>query len=93
MIIDVILDVKEAEETGEPYSARRFYGDIMDWVGLNPAPALDITVAMDYGTNADVCAALCRYIDRGGSGSAPATGSLSDRKSKIRTVLILRKEV
>lgn len=66
MIIDVILDVKEAEEAGEPYSARRFYGDIMEWVGLNPAPALDITVAMDYGTNADVCSALCRYIDRGG---------------------------
>ena len=65
MIIDLILDRKEGEEAGEEYDAREFYSDISEWVGLDPTFAGDISAAMDYGTNEDVRAALCRYIDAG----------------------------
>ncbi len=66
MIIDIILDRKEGEEVGEEYDARAFYNAISEWVGLNPFFAVDIATAMDYGTNEDIRAALCRYIDAGG---------------------------
>ena len=65
MIIDIILDRKEGEHTGEKYDPRAFYRAILGWIDLNPKPAGEITAAMDYGTNKDVRAALCRYIDAG----------------------------
>ena len=65
MIIDIILERKEGEEAGEEYDARAFYDDISEWVGLSPVFAVDISSAMDCGTNEDIQAALCRYIDAG----------------------------
>lgn len=62
MIIDIILDRKD----GEPYNAKRFYLDIMGYADIWPDLANPITRAMDGGTNEDVRAALCNYIDECG---------------------------
>lgn len=61
MIIDLILDRKD----GEPYEARKFYRDIMEYEGIFEM-FLNILSAMDYGTNEDVRKALCNYIEWGG---------------------------
>lgn len=74
MIIDMILDRKDDEETMKQgfthvqypdgslralaYDAHRFYSDMMVY------GADDITRAMDYGTEEDVRKALCDYIRR-----------------------------
>lgn len=50
MIIDVILDRKDGEQTGEKYDPRAFYRAILRWIDLNPKPAGEITAALDYAT-------------------------------------------
>lgn len=52
MIIDLILDRRD----GIKYNAREFYWNCMQYGNIG------ITEAMDYGTELDVKAALCRYI-------------------------------
>lgn len=56
MIIDLILDRKD----GTPYEPKRFYNSCMNYGGKF---ADEITRAMDAGTEEDVKAALCAYID------------------------------
>ena len=59
MIIDAILDRK----LGEPYNAKVFY----DYVTAEEEiffPKMEISRAMDCGTNTDVQKALCDYITR-----------------------------
>lgn len=65
MIIDEILDRKDDEECGATYDPRDFYRYLLCCVVARDY-ADDISAAMDYGTNADVRAALCRYIDGNG---------------------------
>ena len=56
MIIDLILDRKD----GDPYNARKFYHEVMEY---NFDNAFDyILKAMDEGTDYDVKKALCKYI-------------------------------
>jgi len=55
MIIDLILDRSD----GEKYSARRFYGDCMEYGQVGRW----ITRAMDYGTEAAVKQALIKYLE------------------------------
>ena len=55
MIIDLILDRKD----GKQYNAHDFYMDCMEYGGSG----IDISRAMDCGTESDVKAALCAYID------------------------------
>lgn len=66
MIIDLILDRKDGEPFGDAYDARQFYFDVMQYKYLTPEASEEITTAMDYGTDADVRASLCRYIDKNG---------------------------
>jgi len=55
MIIDKILDRKD----GEQYNPKDFYHYCMGYMdGIGD----DITRAMDYGTETDVQAELCKYI-------------------------------
>lgn len=54
MIIDLILDRK----CGELYNAKDFYNRVFEY-----GNAHYIDYAMDYGSEKDVCAALCKYID------------------------------
>ncbi len=65
MIIDLILDRKDNEKWhGEDlYCARDFYHEVCDYSGLAMGAFDYISIAMDYGTEADVRKALCRYID------------------------------
>lgn len=57
MIVDIILDRKD----GVPYSAKSFYNYCAE-----EELSGEITRAMDFGTNAQVQTALCKYIlDRG----------------------------
>lgn len=55
MIIDLILDRKDSEGS---YSPSEFYRDLLGYAGSD-----DITLALDYGEEADVQKALCDYID------------------------------
>ena len=57
MIIDRILDRKYGVE----YNARNFYYDMMAYGGRG----VEISRAMDFGTEDDVKRELCRYIDLG----------------------------
>ena len=66
MIIDSILDRKDGEPFGDVYDERQFYFDVMQYNDLTPDASSEITAAMDYGTDADVRASLCRYIDQNG---------------------------
>ena len=65
MIVDLILDRKDNEEWfGEDlYSALDFYHEVSDYSGLAMGAFDYIVDALDYGTEADVRKALCRYID------------------------------
>lgn len=58
MIIDLILDRKD----GEPYDAKHFYNEVMDYGYIWPQLANPITSAMDGGTNEEVQKALCLYV-------------------------------
>ena len=58
MVIDAILDRKEGEEYGEEYNAKAFYDFVRSYGKIGE----DITLAMDYGEEEDVKAALCDYI-------------------------------
>lgn len=61
MIIDLILDRRDAEEFGEfEYNARDFYFDLLGYGRIGDA----ITRAMDAGTEDDVRDALCAYVIR-----------------------------
>ena len=63
MVIDCILDRRDAEKYGDfDYNAHDFYFNLL---GYNPVSD-NITLAMDYGTENDVKRALCDYITRGG---------------------------
>ena len=66
MIIDLILDRKDGEPFGDVYDERQVYFDVMHYNDLTPDASSEITAAMDYGTDADVRASLCRYIDQNG---------------------------
>lgn len=66
MIIDLILDRKDGETFGDVYDARQFYFDVLQYIYLTKDASSEITSAMDYGTDADVRASLCRYIDQNG---------------------------
>lgn len=59
MIIDLILDRKD----GQPYNAREFYNDVMQYAETWPEMCQPITFAMDYGDENDVRRQLCAYID------------------------------
>ena len=59
MIIDLILDRKD----GQPYNAREFYNDVMQYAETWPELANPITRAMDEGDENDVRRELCAYID------------------------------
>ena len=56
MIIDCILDRKEDDKTN--YNPAAFYHAVMRYGDIGE----DITMAMDYGNEADVKRALCEYI-------------------------------
>ena len=59
MIIDLILDRRDAEEYGDfEYSAHDFYFDVLGYGRIGDA----ITRAMDAGTEEDVKNALCAYV-------------------------------
>lgn len=61
MLIDAILDRKADRVEGVfNYNPKEFYDYLMDW-DLESYQA--VTRAMDEGTNADVQAAMCKYID------------------------------
>lgn len=63
MIIDLILDRKGWEEDGyASYNAHDFYYDVMRYGEIGE----DITMAMDYGEEADVRRELCNYVVRNG---------------------------
>ena len=55
MIIDLILDRQE----GTPYEPKTFYNSCMNYGSI----ADEITRAMDAGTEENIKAALCTYID------------------------------
>ena len=55
MIIDLILDRKD----GTKYDATEFYRNCVRYGDVG----IDITRAMDLGTESDVQKALCEYID------------------------------
>ena len=59
MLIDLILDRKD----GQPYNARQFYNEVSDYIDVFPS-YMDVTRAMDSGTEADVQRALCEYVAR-----------------------------
>ena len=59
MIIDLILDRKD----GQPYNAREFYNDVMQYAETWPEMANPITRAMDDSDENDVRRELCAYID------------------------------
>lgn len=59
MIIDLILDRKD----GQPYNAREFYNDVMQYAETWPELANPIARAMDEGDENDVRRELCAYID------------------------------
>lgn len=58
MIIDLILNRKD----GMTYSPKKFYDDVMGYYETWPKIAGPIAEALDSGEEADVKAALCRYI-------------------------------
>lgn len=61
MLIDAILDRKADRVEGIfNYNPKEFYDYLMNW-DLESYQA--VTRAMDEGTNADVQAAMCKYID------------------------------
>lgn len=62
MVIDVILDRKDDEKEGhfDGYSPKDFYDAMMDYADMGGE---DIASAMDGGTEEDVKAAICRYIE------------------------------
>lgn len=62
MLIDMILDRKNGEESGESYSAADFYRKLIPYQSEFPAIIMPITRAFDSGTEEDVKLALCRYI-------------------------------
>lgn len=64
MIVDLILDRKdEIEFRGvDTYKARDFYFDCLGYNEVFKGIADGITAAMDYGTEEEVKAELCRYI-------------------------------
>lgn len=62
MIIDLILDRRD----GEPYSAKKFYFDILEYRTIWPQLSDPITYAMDEMEEQDIKKALCNYIDKGG---------------------------
>ena len=55
MIIDKILDRYD----GDAYNPKEFYLDMLAYGGYG----IDISAAMDYGTEEDVKNVLCEYID------------------------------
>ena len=60
MIIDLILDRRDAEKYGDfEYNARAFYFGVMGYGEIGH----EITRAMDGGTESDTKRALCDYID------------------------------
>lgn len=65
MIVDLILDRKDDIELygyDYNYNAHDFYYDVLGYEAefdFDPY----ISMAMDYGTEKDVKAALCKYID------------------------------
>ena len=61
MIIDLILDRKDNEvfDGVDTYNANDFYFDCLAYGNIGD----DITEAIDYGTEAQVKCALCKYID------------------------------
>lgn len=62
MVIDVILDRKDDEKKGhfDWYSPKDFYDAMMAYVDMGGE---DIASAMDGGTEEDVKAAICQYIE------------------------------
>ena len=62
MIIDLILD--RYHDGNYQYDPEQFYRDVRDYRESFPNLSDPITLAMDYGEEADVREALCRYIDR-----------------------------
>lgn len=60
MLIDVILD----RRAGDAYDAREFYNYLQD-AGSIFSIYWDVARAMDEGTEDDVKAELCRYIEDG----------------------------
>lgn len=62
MLIDLILDRKDGEESGEPYSAAAFYRAMLPYQSEFPDIIMPITRAFDNGTEEEVKLALCRYI-------------------------------
>ena len=64
MIIDEILDRKEYEKQGNyaAYNARDFYYYCIAESTIFHGIADEIIAALDYGGNADIQAALCRYV-------------------------------
>lgn len=63
MIIDMILDRKDFEESGWiEYNAHDFYCYCMEESSVFHGIADDITRAMDFGDEDDVRDALCAYV-------------------------------
>lgn len=58
MIIDLILDRRDGESYGVPYSPHDFYYDVFRYGEIGHG----ITAAMDYGEEEDVRRELCKYI-------------------------------
>lgn len=58
MIIDLILDRRD----GDPYDARKFYHEVMEYNSVFDNAFNYILEAMDKGTDYDVKKALCKYI-------------------------------
>lgn len=58
MIIDLILDRRD----GDPYDARKFYHEVMEYNSVFDNAFEYILKAMDEGTDYDVKKALCKYI-------------------------------
>ena len=58
MIIDLILDREDGEKCGAQYSPHDFYFDVLGYGEIGE----DITMAMDYGDEADVRRELCNYV-------------------------------
>lgn len=62
-VVDVHPDVPENLRNGYVYhyTPEAFYREVFQYGEIGH----EITAALDYGTEADVKEALCRYIDRG----------------------------
>lgn len=63
MIIDLIFDRKDGFTE---YNAKEFYNECMEYNGIFNGIADGITKAMDYGTEQEVKAELCKYIINNG---------------------------